>query len=121
MNNLSIVGRVGKDAEIRKAGAYEVVSFSIAWTNPRGQKNTTWFNVSLFGDRFVKLAPYIQKGNQIGIEGVVELREYQNKDGETRTSLELNGNNVTLLGSRNGGSTQSGGSADDEGDDSVPF
>lgn len=120
MNNLSIVGRVGKDAEIRKAGSYDVVSFSIAWTNPRGQKNTTWFNVSLFGERFTKLASYIQKGNQIAIEGVVELREYQNKDGETRYSLELNGNNVTLLAGNRGGSSQSGGSDDDD-DSSVPF
>ena len=60
MNNLSIVGRVGKDAEVRDAGRNKVVNFSIAWSSPFGEKETTWFNVSLFGERFVKLATYMK-------------------------------------------------------------
>lgn len=121
MNNLSIVGRVGKDAEVRDAGRNKVVNFSLAWSSPFGEKETTWFNVSLFGERFVKLATYIKKGDQLGVNGEVSLRKYTTKDGDERTSLEINGTNVTLLGgsNRNEG-TASGPTASVE-DDSIPF
>lgn len=126
MNSLSIIGRVGGNAEVRKAGNYDVVNFSIAWTDPRGQKETTWFNVSLFGDRFAKLAPYIMKGDQIAVQGSVKLRKYTTRDGAEGSSLELNGENVTLLSNNRGNGGSGGGSSsfsDDAADDggAIPF
>ena len=119
MNNHSIVGRVGKDAEVRDAGKNKVTTFSVAWSSPFGEKNTTWFKVNLFGDRFVKLAGYIKKGDMIGVTGPTELKPYTTKDGQERTSLESDGTNVTLMGNKRSEGTSD--TTSDTDDDEVPF
>jgi single-strand DNA-binding protein len=62
------------------------------------KKTTTWIRCSMWGDRGVKLAPYLLKGGLVGVSGEFSAREYE-KDGFTKTSCELRVNDVTLLGS----------------------
>lgn len=120
MNSFNVAGRVGKDAEVRQAGKTPVTSFSLAYSSPFGEKKTTWFNVSLFGDRFTKLAGYIKKGDFIAVTGSVEEKEFTGRDGEIRKSLEINATDVTLVpgGSKSGAGSSS---SDDEEDSEIPF
>jgi len=100
-NSCNIIGHVGTDAEVRDAGSTQVVSFSVAvspWNKDRGE--TQWFRCSWFGDRAVKVANYIRKGDAIDVTGEVTLREYERRDGSSGASLELRVSDVTLLGRR---------------------
>lgn len=96
MNSWSVVGKVGKDAVIRKAGANDVVSFPLASDSGYGdRKKTTWVDCSFWGQRAVKVADYIRKGDRIGVTGEVSTRDHEGK-----TFVTLNVTDVTLLGEK---------------------
>jgi len=101
MIKLIVSGRVGQDAELKTVGDTTVCSFSIAHTekvygsNP-GEK-TIWVNCSLWGERSIKLAPFVTKGTYIVAEGSGTVNSYM-KNGEPVgmincriTSLEFGG------------------------------
>lgn len=134
MNNLSAVGNLGRDCEIRftKDGT-AIGSFSFALSSGYGdKKKTTWLNCSLIGKRAESLAPMLIKGTQIALNGEISLNEYVNKAGESKSSVELLVSNVTLLGKPDGKSDgkaslakeqsapAAGGGIDDFEDD-IPF
>ena len=102
MNNLSAVGNIGSDAEVRHTPSGAVItSWSFALSSGYGDKRkTTWLRCNLFGDRGEKLAPMLLKGTQVGVNGEISLNEYVAKDGTNKSSIELNVNNVTLLGKK---------------------
>lgn len=54
----------------------------------------------MFGERGVKLAEYLKKGTQVAVSGEASLNEFTNKQGENKSSLQCNVNNVTLLGKK---------------------
>jgi single-strand DNA-binding protein len=108
---VTIIGNLGRDPETRytPSGALNV-QFSVAasrkWKDGSGQdqENTTWFRVTAWGrlaETLVALSERAAfgKGKQVYIEGRIELREYE-KDGQIRTSLDVNASEVQLLGSR---------------------
>lgn len=102
MNVLSAIGNVGKDAEVRfLPNGDPILNFSFALTSGFGEKQiTSWLNCSLFGKRAETLAPMILKGQKIGITGEIVNREYTDKDGAKKYSLECRLSNVTLLGKK---------------------
>ena len=93
-----IYGRLGQDAVIKEAGDYNVVKFSVG-TNvyKKGGNLTQWVNASWFGKRAEALAEYLTKGSGVAVAGDLRVREYE-KDGETKYSLDINVESVTLLG-----------------------
>lgn len=96
MNVLSAIGNVGKDAEVRMTagGQKAFVVWSVAMTSGYGdRKKTIWLDCTGFGKRFETVAPYIKKGDRIGVTGELGTREYQ---GKTYCTLEVR--EVTLLG-----------------------
>ncbi len=96
MNVWNIIGRVGKDAEIRQAGNKPVANWSVAVDHGWGDnKQTIWVDCALFGDRAGKLADFIRKGDRIGVTGEMGTREYNGK-----TYITLNVRDVTLLGEK---------------------
>ena len=101
MNVWTFTGNVGNDAEIRATQAgTQITNYSVAVTSGFGDKQvTTWVRCNHWGDRGAKVAPYILKGGKVAVSGEVSLREWE-KDGVTRTSLEVRVNDVTLLGSK---------------------
>lgn len=102
MNSWSFTGNIGSDAEIRhtSAGA-QLCQFTVATTSGYGEKkSTTWARCTLFGKRSESLAPYLLKGQQVGVVGEVKLHEWTGKDGITKQSLEVHVQDVTLLGSK---------------------
>lgn len=99
MNVLNFTGHIGSDAEIRYTAAGKpITSFSVALTSGYGDKKaTTWMRCTIFGERGPKLQPYLLKGALVGVSGEFSAREWENKDGVTKTSCEVNVNDVTLL------------------------
>jgi single-strand DNA-binding protein len=108
VNTWSFTGNLGRDAEQRfTATGKAVVGFSVAVTAGWGErKTTTWVKCSLWGDRGEKVLPYLVKGQLVGVTGEASLREWDRDDGTKGYSMELNVNNVDLLGSRSDGNKE---------------
>lgn len=108
MNTLSIIGNLGGDCEVRYTQAGKAVgTFSVAITSGWGErKKTTWVRCTLFGDRAEKLAPYIHKGDRIGVCGELELQEWEKKDGTKGSTVCCIVRDVTLLGDKNASRTE---------------
>lgn len=105
MNNLSAIGNVGKDAELRFTQSGDAIcQFSFALTSGYGDKAiTTWLNCSLWGKRGETLAPMLLKGTKIGITGEFTARPYTTKEGAEKLSLDVRVNDLTLLGGKQEG------------------
>lgn len=107
MNNLSGIGNVGKDAEVRFTKNGDAIgSFSFALSSGYGEKAvTTWVNAVIFGKRAETLAPMLLKGTRVGITGELTNRPYTAKDGTQKYSLEVRVSDLTLLGSKGDSNT----------------
>lgn len=97
MNHYSCIGRIGKDAVVRHTGAGEpVAGWTLAVDSGYGKnKQTLWWDCSLWGKRAEALAEYLVKGVQLGVTGEVGTREHEGK-----TYLTLRVADVTLIGKR---------------------
>ena len=114
VNKTILLGNLGRDPEIRsmQSGA-KMASFSIAtskrWKDRSTQEQkekTSWHNIVVFGDGLVDIVEkYVKKGSKIYVEGELQTRKWQDKDGNDRYTTEviLQGYNcnLTLLDSRN--------------------
>ena len=103
MNLYSMTGHLGKDAETRfTQGGMAICSFSVAVSYGYGDKQgTNWIRCSLFGKRAEgKLPEYLKKGQKVAITGELRVREYDDKDGNKRTSVELSVNTLDLIGAK---------------------
>jgi single-strand DNA-binding protein len=84
MIKLIVSGRVGNDAEVKSVGDNTVCSFSVAHTekvySPTPSEKTIWVTCSIWGERGVKLAPYILKGTFVVMEGSGGINAYINKN-----------------------------------------
>jgi len=112
MNIYSFTGRLGKDSETRfTQGGMAICSFSVAVDYGYGEnKGTNWLRCSLFGKRAEgKLPQYLIKGAQVAISGELRIREYDDKDGNKRTSVEVSVDKLDLIGGNKDG--QQGNSA----------
>ncbi len=95
----TIIGRLGQSPRMTtsKTGK-SVCSFSVAVDTGYGEsKKTDWFNVATFGKTAENANTYLTKGSLVCVVGVVHLNTYQGKDGTTKASLELVGNDVRFL------------------------
>ena len=99
MNSISISGNLGKDCETKQVGDNAVCSFSVADSQGR-DKPSIWWNCQLWGKRGESLAPYLTKGQQVTVIGNVTQREYADKDGNKRVSMDVRVNDVALMGGK---------------------
>ena len=107
-NKIIIVGHLGRDPELRYTpSGTPVCDFSVATSERRGKRDggegeeiTTWFRVSMWGRQAEVANQYLQKGKQVYIEGRVSQREWTDRDGNKRTSLEVHGTDMQFIGSR---------------------
>lgn len=95
----------------------QVANFSVAVKT--GKEETTWFRVSLFGKTAEIAEKYVKKGNAVYIEGDLKAREWTDKEGNKRTSIEIAGNKLVLLGKKEDEKKEEGAFADLESD--LPF
>lgn len=101
MNKLFIVGRIGRDAELRSTqNGTAVASFPVAVDVGYGEnKSTQWYNCAIFGKRAEsKLVGFLVKGKEVVIDGEPKLNTYQNQAGEFKASIEVRINDVQLVG-----------------------
>ena len=116
LNKVLLIGRLGKDPEIRFSGdGRAMASFSIAtsesWKDKEGnqQERTDWHNCMVYGvsaEKYVQ--PYVKKGTLVSIEGTLQTRSWDDKDGNTRYTTEVIANpfgGIQILGSGGGGET----------------
>lgn len=91
MIKLIVSGRVGQDAEVKNVGDNTVCSFSVAHTEKvygaTPSEKTIWVTASIWGERGVKLAPYILKGTYVVIEGSGSVNGYLNKNTGTAEAV----------------------------------
>lgn len=108
MNVFTFTGNLGQDCETRNAPSGDpIVSFSVAVKSGYGERaQTVWARCSMFGKRGEAVAPYLLKGQQVAISGELSLNEWQNRDGQTKTSLEVRVNDLTLIGKRDDSGVQ---------------
>ena len=110
LNKAMLIGNVGQDPEIRTipSGA-RVAQFSVAtsrrWNDKSGQQQekTEWHRIVAWEKLVEIIERYVKKGDRIYVEGEIEYRQYQDKDGVTKYSTEIRAREVVLLGSRGDG------------------
>ncbi len=114
VNKVILLGNLGKDPEVRytQSGS-AVANFSLATTERRKQgeewvDHTEWHNIVVFGRRAELCGEYLQKGSQVFIEGRIQTRKWEDRDGNTRYTTEIVGLDVQFLGRTRQGGGQSG-------------
>jgi single-strand DNA-binding protein len=106
MKNLTIAGRLTKNAETRDVGSDRVTSFSVAVDDRQGkEKGALFFDASLWGKRGDSLAPHLTKGSSVTVSGDLGTREHNGK-----TYLTIRVGDVTLQG----GKAASGGGGENQ-------
>jgi single-strand DNA-binding protein len=115
INNVVLVGRLTKDAELKYTSSGQAVcKFSVA-VNRRRKNGDQWedeanfFDVVLWGRQGEALNQYLQKGKTVGVEGELRQDRWQ-QDGQNRSKVEIVANNIQLLGSGPGGQSGNSGS-----------
>jgi single-strand DNA-binding protein len=102
INKAILIGRLGRDPEVRNVGDSQVARFSVAtsrqWTDKAGQKQerTQWHNCQAWGKLAELAQRFLAKGRRVYIEGEIEYREYE-KDGQKRTATEINVREMVFL------------------------
>lgn len=100
MNSITIAGQLGKDAEQRfLPNGDAVTSFSVADSQGR-DKPTIWWNCALFGKRAEALTQYLVKGQAVTVAGTVTEREWNDKEGNKRKSMDVRVNDLALQGGK---------------------
>lgn len=107
LNKIQIIGHLGRDPEVRYLPNGDAVSnFSVAttekWKNQAGeqQEATEWHRVTAFAKLAEIVGKYLKKGSQVYIEGKIQSRKYQDKDGNEKVSVEIRASEMQMLGGR---------------------
>ena len=105
VNKVILVGNLGRDAELRYTpGGAPVATINLAttevWNDKGGQRQekTEWHRIVLWGKTAESLSEYLTKGKQIYVEGKLQTRQWDDKDGNKRYTTEIRGDRVVLLG-----------------------
>ena len=124
VNKVILVGNLGRDAELRYTpGGAAVATLNMAttetWTDKSGQKQekTEWHRVVFWGKVAESLTEYLTKGKQVYVEGRLETRQWNDKDGNKRYTTEIKGDKIVLLGG--GGGQRGGGMSRGGGEESM--
>lgn len=126
-NTVVLVGRLGRDAELKYVGETALVQFSIAVNTSRknasGQyeDKANWIDVKFWGKGAEAVHKYLTKGKQVGVSGSLRQEKWE-KDGQQRSKIVVNAQSVQLLGGRSEGDSQQAPAQDSSSfDDDVPF
>ena len=128
VNKVILIGNLGADPEVRRMPSGDaVVNLRLATTESWRDKQsgerkdkTEWHRVVIFNDNLAKIAEqYLKKGSKVYVEGQLQTRKYQDKDGvekyNTEIVLQRYRGELTLMDSRGGGSGEFGGRDDGDG------
>jgi len=109
VNKVIIIGNLGRDPETRympDGGAITNISVATTdkWKDKNGemQEKTEWHRVAFFGKLAEIAGEYLKKGSQVYVEGRLQTRKWQDKDGADKYTTEIVANQMQMLGSRQG-------------------
>lgn len=126
INKVILIGRLTRDPELKHTqGGTSVCSFSIAnnrsyTTNGEKKEQVSFFNCVAWGKPGEIIAEYMRKGQQIGIDGRLQQRSYDDKDGNKRSVVEIVVDNFQFLSRASGGTSEQGQDNPFSGDE-IPF
>lgn len=114
VNKVTVLGRLGKDPEVRhfengSVVAKVVVATSEKYTNKEGQKveTTEWHNIVFWGGLAGVVEKYVKKGDQIYVEGKLKTRSWDDQDGNKRYATDIQAREMVMLGgNRNAANTE---------------
>jgi single-strand DNA-binding protein len=141
VNKVILIGNLGRDPELRYTQSGQpVTNFTLAtsenWTDKQSgerQERTEWHRIIVWGRTGEMCAKYLAKGRTVYVEGRLQTREWEDKDGNKRRTTEINAQTVQFLGGPRGESRDgSGGGGGPDGgpgsggpagppDDDIPF
>ena len=101
INKAILVGHVGKDPEVRTTTNSRVASFSLATTEKyNDQEKTQWHNCIVWAKLADVVEKYVKKGQLLYVEGRIEYRSYDDKDGNKRYITEIVVSSLQMLGKK---------------------
>ena len=109
VNKAILIGNLGRDPELRYTqNGQAVVNFTLAtsenWTDKSGQKveRTEWHRIVVWGKLGENCAQFLSKGRTVYVEGRIQTRDWEDKDGNKRQTTEINAQTVQFLGGPRG-------------------
>ena len=128
VNKVILVGNLGKDPEVKYLdNGVAVANFSLATTenykNKEGERvsQTEWHNVVLWRGLAEVAEKYLKKGASVYVEGKIKTRKWEDKEGVTRYSTEILGDNMTMLGGKSTSATIAEHDSQSSSKDDLPF
>jgi single-strand DNA-binding protein len=122
VNKVILIGNLGRDPELRYTpGGQPVCNLSVATTrvfndrNNERREETEWHRVTVWGKQAEHCSQYLSKGRQVYVEGRLQTRSYEDKEGIKRYSTDVVADSVKFLGGRGEGGGGGGGGARGEG------
>ena len=115
VNKVTLIGNLGRDAEIRNGGGTTIANLRLATTDRRKAQDGTWTDhtewhaVVAFGKTAEVMEKWGKKGKMLYIEGRLQTREYNDKDGNKRWSTEVVANEIRMLGGKGDEAREDGG------------
>jgi single-strand DNA-binding protein len=110
VNKVILVGNLGRDPETRYTTSGDAVTnvrlaTTDQWKDKNGEKQerTEWHNIVFYGRQAEIAGEYLKKGRQIYVEGRLQTRKWQDKEGQDRYTTEIIADRMQMLGSREGG------------------
>ena len=126
LNKVMVIGHLGRDPEMRYTpSGRPVTTFTVAvsrsWNTADGERRseTEWFNIVAWGNLAEICKQYLHKGQQVYIEGRLQTRQWEDKEGQKHKNVEVVANEMMMLGERRDNSKQSEESNQEE-DQSEP-
>lgn len=111
VNKVILIGNLGADPEVRYMPSGDAITnirlaTTDTWKDKNGEKQerTEWHRVAFFSKLAEIAGEYLKKGSQVYIEGRIQTRKWQDKDGQDRYTTEIVADKMQMLGSRGGGS-----------------
>lgn len=119
VNKVIALGNLGADPEVKfTPGGQAICNFRMACTDTwndkesgQKQERTEWVRVVVFGKLAELCGEYLKKGRQTYVEGRMQTREWQDKEGQKRWTTEVVASQVVFLGGKDGGKSNGGGEA----------
>jgi single-strand DNA-binding protein len=118
MNNITLIGRAGRDPEVRYFESGTVVAnLTLAVNRMKRDEDPDWFNLEIWGKTAQVAADYVRKGSLIGVIGSIRIDKYTDRSGQEKTKPVVTVNRLELLSSKRDSEGQRHAPSEEE----VPF
>jgi len=122
LNKVMLIGRLGQDPDCKQVGDSLVANFSVAtneyWKDKSGEKQerTEWHKIVCWNQQAELAQAFLKSGSQVYLEGKIQTRQWENKEGEKRYTTEIKVNVIQFLDTKS-----DAGTARSEPKDDIPF